>query len=88
MKSGPVIYSQGLVFSSQTESLNETFKVIEFESLLYNNEFNVGEEPQEQQQEKEKELLEIFEENHHSKLDKPDKLEISCALLAVFLVDE
>ena len=68
MKSGPVFYSQGQAFSSQIESLNETYKVIEFKSLLYNDEF-VGEEPQEQQQEIEKEKLEIFEENHHSILD-------------------
>ena len=72
MKSGPVIYSQGLAFSSQIESLFKTYKVIEFESLLYNDEFNVGEEPQEQQEEIEKERLEILDETPHSKLDKPD----------------
>ena len=85
--SGPVINSQGLAFSSQIESLNETNEVIEFESLLCNNELIVGEEPQEQQQEMENELLEIIEEKYHSKLHKPEKLEISCALLAIFLVD-
>jgi hypothetical protein len=52
--------------------------------LLYNNELNENEEPQEGNQEIEKELLEIIEESFDSKLDKPNKVEISCALLAIF----
>jgi hypothetical protein len=77
--------SQVLIHSSQTESLNsQTREDKDFESLLYDNEYNVNEEPQENQQEIEKALLEIIEENSHSQLDKPDKVEISCALLAIF----
>ena len=36
----------------------------DFDSVLYNNQFNVNEEPQERHQEVEKELLEIIEENY------------------------
>jgi hypothetical protein len=82
----PNMNSQSLTVNFPIDRLNDKKKEVidEFEGLLYNNEFNENEEPQERNQEIEKELLEIIEENFDSKLDKPNKVEISCALLAIF----
>jgi hypothetical protein len=42
-----ILNSQVLIYSSQTESSNsQTRELNDFESLLYDNEYNVNEEPQ------------------------------------------
>ena len=82
----PDMNSQSLTVNFPIDRINDKRNEVidDYESLLYNNEFNENEEPQEQYQEIEKEFLEIIEENFDSKLDKPNKVEISCALLAIF----
>jgi hypothetical protein len=59
----PNMNSQSLTVNFPIDRLTDKKNEVidEFEGLLYNNEFNENEEPQERNQEIEKELLEIIE---------------------------